>query len=275
MSEYMEQHSVSRFIGAPPGYVGHEEGGQLTEAVWRRPYRVILFDEVEKAHVSVFNALLQVLDDGKLTDGQGRTVDFTNSVIIMTSNLGAEHLLSGMVGGTSLQSARDLVMLEVRRHFRPELLNLLDEVVVFDPLPHDQLRKVARLQMKDVAARLAERVVALAVSDATLDVVLAQSYDPVYGARPIRRWLEKNVVTELSMMLIKDEIDENSTVYIDASPGAKGLTYRVEKYGGLVNADTGLKSDILIEIPNGPSKSEAVQMVKKMKILEEEDDMEE
>ncbi|CAN6445614.1 unnamed protein product [Victoria cruziana] len=274
MSEYMEQHSVSRLIGAPPGYVGHEEGGQLTEAVRRRPYSVILFDEVEKAHVSVFNTLLQVLDDGRLTDGQGRTVDFTNSVIIMTSNLGAEHLLSG-VGGTSMQSARDLVMLEVRRHFRPELLNRLDEVVVFDPLPHDQLRKVARLQMKDVASRLAERGVALAVSDAALDVVLAQSYDPVYGARPIRRWLEKNVVTELSMMLIKDEIDENSTVYIDASPGAKGLTYRVEKNGGLVNADTGLKSDILIEIPNGPSKSEAVQMVKKMKILEEEDDMEE
>ncbi|CAN6445608.1 unnamed protein product [Victoria cruziana] len=179
MSEYMEQHSVSRLIGAPPGYVGHEEGGQLTEAVRRRPYRVILFDEVEKAHVSVFNALLQVLDDGRLTDGQGRTVDFTNSVIIMTSNLGAEHLLLGMVGGTSMQSARDIVMLEVRRHFRPELLNRLDEVVVFDPLSHDQLRKVARLQMKDVAARLAERGVALAVSDAALDVVLAQSYDPV------------------------------------------------------------------------------------------------
>ncbi|XP_031490755.1 chaperone protein ClpB1 [Nymphaea colorata] len=274
MSEYMEQHSVARLIGAPPGYVGHEEGGQLTEAVRRRPYSVILFDEVEKAHVSVFNTLLQVLDDGRLTDGQGRTVDFTNTVIIMTSNLGAEHLLSGLVGQTSMQSARELVMREVRRHFRPELLNRLDEVVVFDPLSHDQLRKVARLQMKDVAARLAERGVAIAVSDAALDVVLAQSYDPVYGARPIRRWLEKNVVTELSMMLIKDEIDENSTVYIDAASGAKGLSYRVEKNGGLVNADTGLKSDILIEIPNGPNKSEAAQMVKKMKILEE-DDMEE
>ncbi|KAF3789435.1 Chaperone protein [Nymphaea thermarum] len=274
MSEYMEQHSVARLIGAPPGYVGHEEGGQLTEAVRRRPYSVILFDEVEKAHVSVFNTLLQVLDDGRLTDGQGRTVDFTNTVIIMTSNLGAEHLLSGLVGQTSMQKARELVMQEVRRHFRPELLNRLDEVVVFDPLSHDQLRKVARLQMKDVAARLAERGVALAVSDAALDVVLAQSYDPVYGARPIRRWLEKNVVTELSMMLIKDEIDENSTVYIDVASGAKGLSYRVEKNGGLVNADTGLKSDILIEIPNGPNKSEAAQMVKKMKILEE-DEMEE
>nr|CAD1824143.1 unnamed protein product [Ananas comosus var. bracteatus] len=221
MSEYMEQHSVARLIGAPPGYVGHEEGGQLTEQVRRRPYSVILFDEVEKAHVAVFNTLLQVLDDGRLTDGQGRTVDFTNTVIIMTSNLGAEHLLAGMVGKSTMQIARDRVMQEVRKHFRPELLNRLDEIVIFDPLSHEQLRKVARLQMKDVAARLAERGVALAVTDAALDVVLSESYDPVYGARPIRRWLEKRVVTQLSKMLIREEIDENSTVYIDASPGKR------------------------------------------------------
>ncbi|MBA0735468.1 hypothetical protein Gogos_019313 [Gossypium gossypioides] len=249
MSEYMEQHSVARLIGAPPGYVGHEEGGQLTEAVRRRPYSVVLFDEVEKAHLSVFNTLLQVLDDGRLTDGQGRTVDFRNTVIIMTSNLGAEHLLSGLSGKCTMQVARDRVMQEVRRHFKPELLNRLDEIVVFDPLSHDQLRKVARLQMKDVASRLAERGIALAVEDSALDYILAESYDPVYGARPIRRWLEKKVVTELSRMLVKEEIDENSTVYIDAPNGSE-LVYRVEKNGGLVNAETGQKADALIRILN-------------------------
>lgn len=267
MSEYMEQHSVSRLIGAPPGYVGHEEGGQLTEAVRRRPYSVVLFDEVEKAHISVFNTLLQVLDDGRLTDGQGRTVDFRNTVIIMTSNLGAEHLLSGMMGKVTMQVARDRVMQEVRKHFRPELLNRLDEIVVFDPLSHEQLRKVARLQMKDVAIRLAERGVALAVTDAALDIVLAESYDPIYGARPIRRWLEKKVVTELSRMLVREEIDENSTVYIDTNPKGDNLVYRVEKNGGYVDAATGQKSDVLIQIPDGP-RTDASQAVKKMKIEE-------
>lgn len=267
MSEYMEQHSVSRLIGAPPGYVGHEEGGQLTEAVRRRPYSVVLYDEVEKAHISVFNTLLQVLDDGRLTDGQGRTVDFRNTVIIMTSNLGAEHLLSGLLGKCSMQVARDRVMQEVRKQFRPELLNRLDEIVVFDPLSHDQLRKVARLQMKDVASRLAERGIALAVTDAALDYILAESYDPVYGARPIRRWLERKVVTELSRMLVREEIDENSTVYIDAGPDGQDLVYRVEKNGGLVNATTGQKTDVLIQIPKAP-RDDAAQKVKKMKIQE-------
>ncbi|CAL5095866.1 unnamed protein product [Urochloa decumbens] len=275
MSEYMEQHSVARLIGAPPGYVGHEEGGQLTEQVRRRPYSVILFDEVEKAHVSVFNTLLQVLDDGRLTDGQGRTVDFRNTVIIMTSNLGAEHLLAGMVGKNSMKVARDLVMQEVRRHFRPELLNRLDEIVIFDPLSHEQLRKVARLQMKDVAVRLAERGIALAVTDAALDIILSLSYDPVYGARPIRRWIEKRVVTQLSKMLIQEEIDENCTVYIDAAAGAKDeLAYKVDRSGGLVNAETGQKSDILIQVPSGAVRGEgdAAKAVKKMRIMEEEDE---
>ncbi|PHU24005.1 Chaperone protein ClpB1 [Capsicum chinense] len=242
MSEYMEQHSVARLIGAPPGYIGHEEGGQLTEAVRRRPYSVVLFDEVEKAHPTVFNALLQVLDDGRLTDGQGRTVDFTNTVIIMTSNLGAEYLLSGLMGKCTMEKAREMV----RKQFKPELLNRLDEIVVFDPLSREQLRQVCRHQLKDVAGRLAERGIALGVTEAALDVILAQSYDPVYGARPIRRWLEKKVVTELSKMLVKEEIDENSTVYVDARPGAKDLSYRVMKNGGLVNATTGQKSDVLI-----------------------------
>uniref|UniRef100_A0A803M0U4 Clp R domain-containing protein n=1 Tax=Chenopodium quinoa TaxID=63459 RepID=A0A803M0U4_CHEQI len=265
MSEYMEQHSVARLIGAPPGYVGHEEGGQLTEAVRRRPYSVVLFDEVEKAHTSVFNTLLQVLDDGRLTDGQGRTVDFRNTVIIMTSNLGAEHLLAGLSGKSTMEAAREKVMAEVRRHFKPELLNRLDEVVIFDPLSHEQLRKVARLQMKDVAKRLAERGIALAVTDGALDYVLAESYDPVYGARPIRRWLEKKVVTELSKMLIKEEIDENSTVFIDA--GMDGLAYRVEQTGGMVNAATGQRAEVLIQVPNGP-RSNATQAAKKLKIEE-------
>ncbi|XP_052179610.1 chaperone protein ClpB1 [Diospyros lotus] len=275
MSEYMEQHSVARLIGAPPGYVGHEEGGQLTEAVRRRPYSVVLFDEVEKAHPTVFNTLLQVLDDGRLTDGQGRTVDFTNTVIIMTSNLGAEYLLAGLMGKSTMEAARLMVMQEVRKHFKPELLNRLDEIVVFDPLSHEQLRKVARLQLKDVASRLAERGVALGVTEAALDVILAESYDPVYGARPIRRWLEKRVVTELSKMLVREEIDENTTVYIDAAYNRKELTYRVEKNGGLVNAATGQKSDILIQISDGPRNSDASQAVKKMRIKEIEDEDEE
>ncbi|CAJ1975356.1 unnamed protein product [Sphenostylis stenocarpa] len=272
MSEYMEQHSVSRLIGAPPGYVGHEEGGQLTEAVRRRPYSVVLFDEVEKAHISVFNTLLQVLDDGRLTDGQGRTVDFRNTVIIMTSNLGAEHLLAGLSGKSSMQAARDRVMQEVRRHFRPELLNRLDEIVVFDPLSHEQLRKVARLQMKDVASRLAERGIAMAVTDAALDYILNESYDPVYGARPIRRWLERKVVTELSRMLVKEEIDENSTVYIDAGVEGSELVYRVENNGGMVNAVTGQKSDILIQMPGSLPRSDAAQAVKKLKIEQMDED---
>jgi ATP-dependent Clp protease ATP-binding subunit ClpB len=159
--------------------VGHEEGGQLTEAVRRRPYSIVLFDEVEKAHPSVFNTLLQLLDDGRLTDGQGRTVDFTNTVVIMTSNLGAEHLLSGLTGVMSMETAKEKVLEEVRMRFRPELLNRLDEIVVFEPLAHEQLLKVARMQMKDVALRLAERGIALAVTDSALDLVLQESYNPV------------------------------------------------------------------------------------------------
>ncbi|RZR87906.1 hypothetical protein BHM03_00015379 [Ensete ventricosum] len=195
------------------GMWGHEEGGQLTEAVRRRPYSVILFDEVEKAHVAVFNTLLQVLDDGRLTDGQGRTVDFTNTVIIMTSNLGAEHLLAGMAGESSMKIAREQVLLEVLYLDYPFPISCPDH-------------NVARLQMKDVALRLAQRGIALAVTDAALDIVLSESYDPVYGARPIRRWLEKKVVTHLSRMLIQGEIDENTTVYIDAAHGRNELSYR-------------------------------------------------
>ncbi|KAK9203802.1 hypothetical protein WN943_014059 [Citrus x changshan-huyou] len=263
----MEKHSVARLIGAPPGYVGYANGGQLTEAVRRRPYSVVLFDEVEKAHTDVFNALLQVLDDGRLTDGQGRTVDFKKPIIIMTSNLGAEHLLSGLTGKVTMQVARDRVMEEVKKHFRPELLNRLDEIVAFDPLSQDQLRKVARLQMDGVAARLVEKGVKLTGTDVALDIVLAKSNDPVYGARPIRRCLEKNVVTERSRMLVHQEIDENSTVCIDASPTDDDLVYRVEKNEGHGSAATGQESDLLIQISKGP-RGDATRALKKMKIEE-------
>ncbi|XP_057823315.2 chaperone protein ClpB1 isoform X2 [Cryptomeria japonica] len=259
MSEYMEQHSVSRLIGAPPGYVGYKEGGQLTEAVRRRPYSVVLFDEVEKAHVSVFNTLLQMLDDGRLTDGHGCTVNFSNTVIIMTSNLGAEYLLAGLSGRTTMQVAQKRVMQQVRKHFRPELLNRLDDIIIFDPLKKEDLSKVARLQMKDVAVRLAERGIALAVTDEALDLVLEKAYDPVYGARPLRRWLEKKVVTQLSQMLISGEIDENCTVFIDAIPEQSRLSFHVDRNGGLVN-------------PMDTVKSGAFQAVKKMRIEEKDDD---
>ncbi|MFS7999815.1 putative ClpA/B family, AAA+ ATPase domain, ATPase, AAA-type, core, Clp, repeat (R) [Helianthus anomalus] len=267
MSEYMEQHSVSRLIGSPPGYVGHEKGGQLTEAVRRRPSSVVLFDEVEKAHQSVVNILLQILDDGRLTDGQGRTVDLTNTVIIMTSNLGAEFLLKGE---TTVVKSHEMVMQAVKKYFKPELLNRIDEIVVFDPLSHDQLRKVARLQLKDVAVRLVDRGVALGVTEAALDVILNQSYDPVYGARPIRRWLERKVVTELSKMLIREEIDENSTVYIDAGMNGEELSYRVERNGGPMNAETRQKCDILIQVPCANDE----QAAKRIKI-EEVDEIDE
>ncbi|KAJ0742291.1 putative ATPase, AAA-type, core, Clp ATPase, P-loop containing nucleoside triphosphate hydrolase [Helianthus annuus] len=210
-----------------------------------------------------------MLDDGRLTDGQGWTVDFTNTIIIMTSNLGAEYLLKGLSGKTTMANAREMVMQEVLRHFKSELLNRLDEIVVFDPLSHDQLRKI-----KDVVARLAERGIDIGVTEAALDVILSESYDLVYGARPIRRWLEKRIMTELSKMLIKEDIDENTTVYIDAGMNRDGLSYMVEKNGGLVNVATGQKSDILIEVPNanGGTHSDAAQAVKRMKIEEIEDD---
>ncbi|XP_039161618.1 chaperone protein ClpB1 [Eucalyptus grandis] len=242
MSEYAEQHSVSRLIGSPQGYDGHEVVGQLTEAVRGRPYSVVVLEWVEKAHIAVMNELLKVLDEGRLTDGQGRTVNFWNT-IIMTSNLGAKHLLSGLMGECTRQVAHDQVMQEVRRHFRPGLLSRIDEIVVFDPLSHEQLRKVARLQMKDVARRLAKKGVALAVSDAALDFVLAESCDLVNGAWPIRRLLESKFVTKLSEMFLMEEIDEYSTVYIDAGPNGQDLAYHVEKNGGFANAITWQKSD--------------------------------
>eukprot|EP00742_Colponemidia_sp_Colp-10_P006159 GILJ01006592.1.p1 GENE.GILJ01006592.1~~GILJ01006592.1.p1 ORF type:complete len:899 (+),score=192.71 GILJ01006592.1:80-2776(+) len=218
MSEYMEQHSVARLIGAPPGYVGYESGGQLTEAVRRRPYSVVLFDEVEKAHSNVFNVLLQVLDDGRLTDSQGRTVDFSNTVIIMTSNIGAQHLLQGITTNT-FDAAREKVMLEVRRHFRPELLNRLDDIVMFHPLRPEQLSKIVNLQLGSVTKRLQDRNISLDLTPAAINYILASSYDPVYGARPMRRFLERTIVTEMSKMMLRGDLDDNSIVQIDMDNG--------------------------------------------------------
>jgi len=236
MSEYMEAHSVSRLIGAPPGYVGYDEGGQLTEAVRRRPYSVVLFDEVEKAHPQVWNALLQVLDDGRLTDGQGRTVDFANCVLIMTSNLGAEHLLEGITAGGELTSdARSKVMDTVKRHFRPEFLNRLDDIVVFSPLTREDLRKIVRLQLRHLEARLGDRDIELAVADPAIDHIIAEAWDPVYGARPLRRYLERHIATEISRALVAGDLGDHRRVVIDA--GDDGLVYRFEEKPREVEAE--------------------------------------
>jgi len=231
MSEYMEQHSVARLIGAPPGYVGHEEGGQLTEAVRRRPYSVVLFDEVEKAHAQIWNILLQVLDDGRLTDGQGRTVDFTNTVIILTSNLGSEHLLHGIQtdkNGEAVipEQTKNKVMEVVKRHFRPEFLNRLDDIVMFHPLGQSELRKIVELQIVRIAKRLEEKDIGITLTPSAADVILKFSFDPVYGARPIRRYLEKQVGTHISRMLLSGELQDHTQVIIDGVNDE--LKYRVE-----------------------------------------------
>lgn len=222
MSEYMEKHSVSRMIGAPPGYVGHESGGQLTEAVRRRPYSVVLFDEVEKAHPDVMNLLLGVLDDGRLTDSKGRTVSFANTIIIMTSNLGSKILLENGSG----PDAKDAVMNVVRNNFRPEFLNRLDEMVIFDPLGPGQLREVARLQTLELNKRLVERSITLNMTDDALDYAAKESFDHMYGARPLRRWLEHNIITTLSRMIIGGDLPDDSKVTVGVD--ANGLTFSVK-----------------------------------------------
>jgi ATP-dependent Clp protease ATP-binding subunit ClpB len=212
MSEYMEKHAVSRLIGAPPGYVGYDEGGQLTEAVRRKPYSVILFDEVEKAHPDVFNVLLQVLDDGRITDAQGRTVDFKNTIIIMTSNLGNRFLLEGVTGDTIPESVRESVMTEVRRAFRPEFLNRIDETILFKPLTLDEITKIVDLLLADLNRRLADRRVTVKLDAKAKEWAAEKGYDPVYGARPLKRFLQRQIETKLARALISGEVAENSTV---------------------------------------------------------------
>eukprot|EP00180_Rhodochaete_pulchella_P000749 Plantae.Rhodophyta-Rhodochaete_pulchella.ctg1580.p1 GENE.Plantae.Rhodophyta-Rhodochaete_pulchella.ctg1580~~Plantae.Rhodophyta-Rhodochaete_pulchella.ctg1580.p1 ORF type:complete len:741 (+),score=162.43 Plantae.Rhodophyta-Rhodochaete_pulchella.ctg1580:56-2224(+) len=217
MSEYMEPHSVARMIGAPPGYIGHDSGGQLTEAVRRRPYNVLLFDEIEKAHRDVLNILLQVLDDGRLTDSRGRTVDFSNTIIVMTSNIGSEYLLNGM---ESFEASRQLVLQALKASFRPEFINRLDEVVVFKPLRKTELREIVRTMVeRDLAQRLAERNIRLDFDETAVDFVVDNSYEPAYGARPVRRFIEQRVATELSRRLVAGDIENNSRVSISCRDG--------------------------------------------------------
>jgi ATP-dependent Clp protease ATP-binding subunit ClpB len=222
MSEYQERHTVSRLVGAPPGYIGYDEGGQLTEAVRRRPYAVVLFDEIEKAHADVFNTLLQVLDDGRLTDAQGRTVNFRNTVIIMTSNIGSQYLLDGVTADGQLKpDARDLVLAELRAHFRPEFLNRIDDTVLFTPLTPAQIERIAELLIGDLHRRLAARGLTLEVSSAALIHIARAGYDPVYGARPLRRYIAHEVETRIARALLRDAVPDGATIHLDLGEGGE------------------------------------------------------
>ena len=234
MSEYMEKYSVSRLIGAPPGYVGYDEGGQLTEAVRRKPYSVVLFDEVEKAHPDVFNVLLQVLDDGRITDSQGRTVDFKNTIIIMTSNLGSDYLLEGIEDATSASAdgkseiqneikisteTEEAVMNVVRAHFRPEFLNRLDEIIMFKPLSKDNIGNIITLMMADLNSRLVDRELSVVLTDAAASFIVEHGYDPIYGARPLKRFLQKHVETLSAKLILADQVQMGDTIVIDVEDG--------------------------------------------------------
>ena len=215
MSEYMEKYSVSRLIGAPPGYVGYDEGGQLTEAVRRKPYSVVLFDEVEKAHPDVFNVLLQVLDDGRITDSQGRTVDFKNTILIMTSNIGAQYLLDGIEeNGEIKQEAQDMVMNELRAHFRPEFLNRLDETIMFKPLTKNNIGGIIRLIIHDLNKRLADKELTIELSMEAEQFIVDNGYDPIYGARPLKRYIQKYVETLAAKLILADEVRSGDTIVI-------------------------------------------------------------
>jgi ATP-dependent Clp protease ATP-binding subunit ClpB len=225
MSEYQERHTVARLIGAPPGYVGYEEGGQLTESVRRRPYSVVLFDEIEKAHPEVFNVFLQVLDDGRLTDGQGRTVDFRNTVIIMTSNVGSQYIL----GDLDDETMRARVMEAMRNTFRPEFLNRVDEIVIFHRLGREQLREIAEIQLNNVRGLLAKRNITLALTEAATDLLIEEGYDPVYGARPLKRVLQKRIIDPLAIRVIQGDVRDGDHVVVEVEDG--DLDFRVVESG--------------------------------------------
>ena len=216
MSEYMEKHAVSRLIGAPPGYVGYDEGGQLTEAVRRKPYSVVLFDEIEKAHPDVFNILLQVLDDGRITDSQGRTVDFKNTIIILTSNIGSSYLLEGIdEKGEISQESENLVMTDLRAHFRPEFLNRLDEIIMFKPLTKDNIGKIIDLIVNDINRRLKDRDLTVSLTDTAKAFVVENGYDPMYGARPLKRYVQKYVETLAAKLILEGNLEQGDTIEID------------------------------------------------------------
>jgi ATP-dependent Clp protease ATP-binding subunit ClpB len=226
MSEYQERHTVSRLVGAPPGYVGYEEGGQLTEAVRRKPYSVVLFDEIEKAHPDVFNTLLQVLDDGRLTDAQGHTVDFRNTVIIMTSNIGSEYLLDGITSyGEIKPDAREAVLATLRSHFRPEFLNRLDEVVLFKPLTQSEIEQIVDLMFGSLRARLADRSITLELAPDACSYIAQQGFDPVYGARPLRRFIAREVETRVAPALVAGDVRDGAVIRVGLAGGELSVSY--------------------------------------------------
>ena len=227
MSEYMEKHSVSRLIGAPPGYVGYEEGGQLTEAVRRKPYSVVLFDEIEKAHPDVFNVLLQVLDDGRITDSQGRTVDFKNTILIMTSNIGSSYLLEGIdENGEITPQAEAKVLNDLRACFRPEFLNRLDETILFKPLTKSDIRSIINLLLADLNKRLSDRELRLEMTDEAKDFITDHGYDPVYGARPLKRYIQKYVETLAAKMILQGDAGSGDTIVITVEENALAAVIR-------------------------------------------------
>jgi ATP-dependent Clp protease ATP-binding subunit ClpB len=215
MSEYMEKHSVSRLIGAPPGYVGYEEGGQLTEAVRRRPYAVVLFDEIEKAHPDVFNILLQVLDDGRVTDSHGHTVDFKNSIIIMTSNIGSQYILDVSGDESRYEEMRSRVLEAMSTSFRPEFLNRIDEIIIFHPLLKSQLREIVKLQVKRLEQRLSDRKMSLKLAETALDFLAEVGYDPVFGARPLKRAIQRELETQIAKSILRGEFNDGDTIFVD------------------------------------------------------------
>src|SRR5213076_2248995 len=227
MSEYMEKHSVSRLIGAPPGYVGYDEGGALTEAVRRRPYQVVLFDEIEKAHPDVFNVLLQVLDDGRLTDGQGHTVDFRNTLIVMTSNLGAEYLVA-QPEGEDTDKVRDLVMADVRASFRPEFLNRVDEIILFHRLKRAEMGKIVDIQMRRLSKLLEDRKITIELEPTAREWLADKGWDPAYGARPLKRVIQKSVQDPLAELILSGKVKDGETVKVSVAPGKQGLAFNGE-----------------------------------------------
>jgi ATP-dependent Clp protease ATP-binding subunit ClpB len=233
MSEYMEKHAVSRLIGAPPGYVGYEEGGQLTEQVRRRPYAVILFDEIEKAHPDVFNVLLQMMDDGRLTDGKGRTVDFRNTVIIMTSNLGSSFLQAeGLRSEKDFEAASKHVMNALYGHFKPEFLNRVDDIIIFKPLGKEQLVKIIELRLEDLRHLLADRKISIELTDAAKDLLFAAGFDPNFGARPLKRAIQKLVQDPLALKILDGEVLHGDHVIVDADKKAGKMKFEVSRRVG-------------------------------------------
>jgi ATP-dependent Clp protease ATP-binding subunit ClpB len=223
MSEYQEKHAVARLIGAPPGYVGYEEGGQLTESVRRRPYCVVLFDEIEKAHADVFNVLLQILDDGRLTDGQGRTIDFKNTIVIMTSNIGSHRILEykGKFAGEGYEVMKETVLDELRRHFRPEFLNRVDETIVFHTLSEEHLKQIVEIQLNGLRKRLADRHIDLELTDQARGHLVRVGYDPAYGARPLKRAIQREIETPMARMILGGEVRDGHQVLVDLDSTGK------------------------------------------------------